>query len=179
MQNSPCNNIYVDVLTAVEAAGVAVVFSAGNAGPGPETITAPKSVNVDLVNTFSVASVNANATNIVVSGFSSRGPSVCGGEGSLLIKPEVSAPGDNVRSADLDNEYINRSGTSMASPHVAGSIIVLKQAFPNATSRELKMALYRSCKDLGEPGEDNTYGCLLYTSPSPRDQRGSRMPSSA
>ena len=161
VQNSPCNNIYVDVLTAVEAAGVAVVFSAGNAGPGPETITAPKSVNVDLVNTFSVASVNANATNIVVSGFSSRGPSVCGGEGSLLIKPEVSAPGDNVRSADLDNEYINRSGTSMASPHVAGSIIVLKQAFPNATSRELKMALYRSCKDLGEPGEDNTYGAGL------------------
>ena len=30
-----------------------------------------------------------------------------------------------------------------------------------------------------KPSELNLYGCLLYTSPSPRDQRGSRMPSSA
>ena len=153
-----CNSIYRDVLIALETAGVAVVFSAGNAGPDPSTITSPKNINIDLVNTFSVAALNANSNTLPIAEFSSNGPSTCGGEGALLIKPEVAAPGQSVRSAILDNEYGFKSGTSMAAPHVAGSILVLKQAFPNATSRELKMALYRSCRDLGEPGEDNTFG---------------------
>lgn len=153
-----CNSIYVDVLIALETAGVAVVFSAGNAGPDPATMTSPHNINVDLVNTFTVAALNANSNQLPIADFSSRGPSTCGGEGALLIKPEVAAPGQSVRSSVLDNEYGFKSGTSMAAPHVAGSIIVLKQAFPNATSRELKMALYRSARDLGEPGEDDTFG---------------------
>jgi len=159
VQGSECNSVYVDVLTAVEAAGVAVVFSAGNAGPEPETITSPKNISIDLVNVFSVAALSVDGNGrLDVAGFSSHGPSVCEGEGSLLIKPEVSAPGVGVRSVALQNAYGFKSGTSMAAPHVSGSILVLKQAFPNATSRELKLALYNSCRDLGEPGEDNIYG---------------------
>ena len=153
-----CNSIYRDVLIALEAVGVAVVFSAGNAGPEPGSITSPKNINVDLVNTFSVAAVNANVNSFPIAGFSSIGPSTCGGDGALFIKPEVAAPGQSVRSSVLENDYGFKSGTSMAAPHVSGALIVLKQAFPNATSRELKMALYRSCRDLGEPGEDNVFG---------------------
>ncbi len=155
---SDCNSIYRDVLIALEAAGVAVVFSAGNSGPSPESITSPKNINVDLVNTFTVAALNANSNSLPIANFSSVGPSICGGEGALLIKPEVAAPGQSVRSAVLENDYGFKSGTSMAAPHVSGSLIVLKQAFPDATSRELKMALYRSCRDLGDPGEDNVFG---------------------
>ena len=156
-----CNSIYVDVFVALEAAGVAVVFSAGNAGPDPASLTSPHNVNVDVVNTFTCAAVDAGTNSLNIAGFSSRGPSTCGGEGALLIKPEVSAPGVSVRSSVLENEYGFKSGTSMSAPHVSGSLIVLKQAFPTATSRELKLALYHSCRDLGEPGEDNIFGAGL------------------
>ncbi len=46
----------------------------------------------------------------------------------------------------------------MAAPHVSGAILLLKEAFPDLTGRELKLALYHTCTDLGVPGEDNNYG---------------------
>jgi PKD repeat protein len=76
----------------------------------------------------------------------------------LLIKPEVSAPGTNVRSAVNGNGYSSFTGTSMASPHVAGAILLLKEAFPTLTGTEIKLALYFSADDLGATGEDNLYG---------------------
>ena len=153
-----CNNAYVNVLSALEAVGVAVVFSAGNEGSGASTITPPKNINLDLVHTFAVGALNANTTNFTIAGFSSRGPSVCGGDSSLLIKPEVSAPGVSVRSCVPDGGYGLKSGTSMASPHVAGAILLLKEAFPDLMGYELKEALYFTCTDLGDVGEDNTFG---------------------
>jgi len=153
-----CNGAYVNILNAMEAAGIAVIFSAGNEGPDVSTVTPPKNINTNLVNAFTVAAVNGNNNNFNVAGFSSRGPSICGGEGSLEIKPEVSAPGQNVRSSELDGTYGSKSGTSMAAPHVAGAVVLLKEAFPNLTGAEIKLALYFSCQDLGIPGEDNTYG---------------------
>lgn len=151
-----CYEVYTQLFTVLEAAGVAVVFAAGNDGPGVSTISAPKNINVSLVNTFAVGAVNAN--NLNIADFSSRGPSACGGEGSLLIKPEVSAPGVGVRSCVPGNEYASFNGTSMAAPHVAGAILLLKEAFPQLSGVELKLALYFSAVDLGEPGEDNVFG---------------------
>ncbi len=153
-----CNGAYVNILNALEAAGIATIFSAGNEGPGVSTITPPKNINTNLVNSFTVAAVNGNNLNFPVAGFSSRGPSTCGNEGSLEIKPEVSAPGQNVRSSELDGTYGNKSGTSMAAPHVAGAVLLLKEAFPELTGTEIKLALYFTCQDLGATGEDNTYG---------------------
>ncbi len=153
-----CNGPYINILNALEAAGIATIFSAGNEGPAVSTITAPKNINTNLVNTFTVAAINGNNLNFPVAGFSSHGPSICGGEGSLEIKPEVSAPGQNVRSCELDGTYGNKSGTSMAAPHVAGAVALLKEAFPALTGTEIKLALYFTCQDLGPAGEDNTYG---------------------
>lgn len=153
-----CEGPYIDVLTALEAAGVAVVFSAGNAGPDSASITPPHNINIDLVNVFCVGALNANNPLLNIASFSSIGPSDCGGVGSLLIKPEVSAPGVNVRSVEYTGGYSLKSGTSMAAPHVSGAILLLKEAFPYLTGTELKLALYHSCTDLGDPGEDNTYG---------------------
>lgn len=156
--NSQCNGIYVDILEALEALGVVVVFSAGNSGPDPETITPPKNISLNLVNVFSIAALDGSTPSLPIAGFSSRGPSICEGEGSLAIKPEVSAPGVNVRSAGLNNQYGLKSGTSMAAPHVSGAVLILRQAFPEASARELKLALYFSARDIGEPGEDNMFG---------------------
>ena len=158
LDTTDCASFYVPLLQAVEAAGIAVVFSAGNAGPEPMTITPPHNINTDIVNSFTVAAVNGNVATLPVADFSSRGPSQCGGAGSLLIKPEVSAPGVNVRSCIPGNDYALFSGTSMAAPHVSGVILLLKEAFPYLTGRELKLALYYSAVDMGEPGEDNVFG---------------------
>lgn len=156
--NSQCGGMYQSLFDALEAVGVAVVFSAGNAGPLASTITPPKNINNDLVSVFCVGAMNINTVNTTIAGFSSRGPSTCGDTGSYLIKPEVAAPGEGIRSADLGGVYSQKSGTSMAAPHAAGAILLLKQAFPYLTGRELKLALYYSAVDLGDPGEDNTYG---------------------
>jgi len=153
-----CPESVAEVFEAVNAAGIANIFSAGNDGPGDETIGIPHNINTTLINSFTVAAVNGSSSTFPVADFSSRGPSLCGGEGSLLIKPEVSAPGVNVRSSVAEGGYDFFSGTSMAAPHVSGAILLLKEAFPNVSGEELMLALYNSANDLGMPGEDNTYG---------------------
>jgi len=153
-----CPESVAEVFEAVNAAGIANIFSAGNEGPESETVGIPHNINTTLVNSFTVAAVNGSTSSFPVAEFSSRGPSLCGGEGSLLIKPEVSAPGVNVRSSVADGGYDFFSGTSMAAPHVSGAILLLKEAFPQVSGEELMLALYNSATDLGSPGEDNTYG---------------------
>jgi len=158
-----CNaalNPYINVLTALETAGVAVVWSAGNSGPGTSTITPPKNVNLDEVHFWATGALDGNNPNFPIASFSSRGPVIAEcitGIPSLDIKPEASAPGVSVRSSQF-NSYGNLSGTSMAAPHVSGAIALLKEAHPNRTGHELKMALYLTAVDLGAPGEDNNYG---------------------
>ena len=162
--NPACALFVIATHEAVEAAGIASIFSAGNNGPEPFTIGVPNNVNVGLVNSFAVGALNGNVQgpDYPIANFSSRGPSLCEAEGSLLIKPEVSAPGVNVRSSvSNDNNYNSFSGTSMAAPHVSGAALLLKEAFPFLTGGEILLGLYFSAIDLGEPGEDNTYGMGL------------------
>ena len=159
-----CAGEFVQLFNAVEAAGIAICFSAGNSGPNPSTITLPKNINTNDVNVLAVAAIDGaswlGGSNNPIASFSSRGPSTCGGSGSLLIKPEVAAPGVNVRSSygSGDNTYTSSDGTSMASPHVAGAVALLKSAFPLKTGHQIKMALYQTARDLGAAGEDNNYG---------------------
>lgn len=153
-----CFSVYIPVSEAMEAAGIAVVYSAGNAGPEVGTITQPHNINLNLVNAFTVGALNGNSASLPIANFSSRGPSHCTtSDSSLLIKPEVSAPGVDVRSC-LPDGYGLLSGTSMASPHVSGAILLLKEAFPYLPGKEFKLALYYTAHDLGQPGEDNTFG---------------------
>ncbi len=153
-----CYSIYVPILEALEAAGVAVIFSAGNDGPDPSTITQPHNINISELNAFTIGALNGNNATLPIASFSSRGPSHCPGEGSIKIKPEVSAPGVNVRSCTRNGEYGQKSGTSMSSPHVVGAILLLREAFPYLRGLDFKEALYNSCTDLGEMGEDNIFG---------------------
>lgn len=152
------NTTAINLLNATEAAGVAVVFAQGNNGPDPSTVTSGASMNMDLVNTFAVGAINGANASFPIASFSSRGPTPCGGTGSLLIKPEVVAPGVSVRSAFNGGSYASIDGTSMAAPHAAGSIVLLKEAFPYLSGIQLKLALYNSAIDLGVVGEDNAHG---------------------
>jgi minor extracellular serine protease Vpr len=79
-----------------------------------------------------------------IAGFSSRGPRL----GDGLIKPQISAPGQNILSANAGKGTagIRMSGTSMASPHMAGAMALLKQVLPNATIAELNTRLMNNAE---------------------------------
>lgn len=156
---SQCNSTVVPIFNALEAAGVAVVFSAGNSGPGTSTITSPKNINTNEVNVFCVGNIQAGAAGFPINNSSSRGPSICTNPNQeLMIKPEVVAPGTSVRSASGNSGYANLTGTSMAAPHVSGGILLLKEAFPYLPGSAILRAIYYSAIDLGPSGEDNTFG---------------------
>lgn len=155
-----CEGIVRDLMIAIEAAGIANVYSGGNAGPNNTTISAPQRIAVSEVNTFSVGSINGNVSfPHPLSSFSSLGPKQCAGvQDALAIHPEVVAPGQNVRSAYGQSGYSLLSGTSMASPHVSGVVLLLKEAFPYLTGEDILWALYLTAIDLGPEGEDNQFG---------------------
>ena len=150
-----CPPSYYSLIDNCEAAGAAVVFAAGNEGPGAQTLRIPANRITTPYNCFSVGAVNGSNSSYPIAYFSSRGPSQCDGQ---TIKPEIVAPGLNVRSSIPGNAYATMSGTSMACPHVAGAIALLRQVNPNATVDTIKWALMQSAADLGNSGEDNTYG---------------------
>jgi subtilisin family serine protease len=108
------------------AAGIFIVVSAANDGPSCSTVQDPPAI---YANAFSVGAINGS-TNALAS-FSSRGPVAVDGSGRM--KPDVSAPGQTVRSATRtsDTSYGNMSGTSMAGPHVVGTVALLWSALPN------------------------------------------------
>jgi bacillopeptidase F len=153
-----CDGFANDMFIALETVGIAVVFAAGNEGSGPQTIGLPQHLNQNIVNVFTVGSVNVNQEGYPISGFSSRGPTICDGEGAIKIKPEVVAPGEEVRSCVGHEGYEELQGTSMACPHVSGIVLLLKEAFPYLAGSEILEAIYYSAIDLGDEGEDNDYG---------------------
>ena len=148
-----CDSTFWQAIDNAEAAGTVYVWAAGNEGPFARTLRSPADRIQTDVNAFSVGALKQGGNKIA--GFSSRGPSDCDGS---TIKPEVTAVGENVTSSIPGNNYGEMSGTSMATPHVSGAVALLRSAHPDATVDEIKHALLNSCVDLGNAGEDNTYG---------------------
>ncbi len=153
-----CGGFVEGMLNTLEAAGMAVIFAGGNFGPNNTTVNSPQRTKSSLVNSFCVGALDGNDPQYPIASFSTRGPSQCTDNVPLNIHPEVSAPGVSVRSAYGENGYSELSGTSMACPHVSGAVLLLKEAFPYLTGEEILFALYNTAIDLGDPGEDNTYG---------------------
>ncbi len=150
-----CEATFWEAIDNLEAAGVVCIFAAGNEGSNPSTIRIPADRVTTNFNSFSVGAINAGTPDFQVADFSSRGPSACD---NVSIKPEVTAPGVGIRSTSRTGGYAVMSGTSMAAPHVAGAVAILRQYNPEATPSEIKQALMNSALDLGTPGEDNNYG---------------------
>jgi serine protease AprX len=111
---------------AQAAAGIMMVSAAQNAGPGCSTVQNPPGI---YEATYSVGALNTGTDTIA--SFSSRGPVTADGSGR--IKPDITAPGTNTRSASnaADNAYTVASGTSMATPHIAGAMALLWSAIPS------------------------------------------------
>lgn len=114
------------IVETVRAAGILVVASAGNSGPSCASVDDPIAI-YDA--TFTVGAHNNNG---LIASFSSRGAVTVDGSGRR--KPDISAPGVGVRSTWVNRGFNTISGTSMASPHVAGAVALLWSAVPTLTS---------------------------------------------
>ena len=135
-------------LRALRAAGIFVVFANGNSGPGPGTVISPAS----LPEAFAVGATDREDR---VASFSSRGPSPWG-----EVRPHVVAPGVGVRSALPGGVYGTMSGTSMATPHVAGLVALLRALSPTVTITDLARIITATAVPLSTtvPNNDSGWG---------------------
>ena len=148
------NPWYQASVDAWVASGIFPAFSNGNAGPGCGSAGSPG----DYLNTYAAGAFDINNN---IAGFSSRGPSAFDGE----IKPNIAAPGVNVRSS-VPGGYASFNGTSMASPHVAGAVALMWSAAPALIGNidETRALLDQTAIDTddpqcgGTPADNNVWG---------------------
>lgn len=115
--------VFLPAVKALEAAGIFVVAGAGNEGPGCSTVSSPLSLYAEV---FAVGAMDEQGN---LASFSSLGPVTS--DGSLRVKPDLLAPGVEVLSTLPGSTYGTFSGTSMASPHVAGVVALIWSANPD------------------------------------------------
>lgn len=144
---SGCSLDFEPDLARLRAAGILPVFAAGNYGPTPGTVLSP-------ANNPEAFAVGATDNADVVDPSSSRGPSACG----QPVVPRAVAPGVDVRTTDLYGLYTTVSGTSLAAPHVAGALALLRSAFPDLSADRQAAAIEGGAVDLGPTGQDFDYG---------------------
>jgi bacillopeptidase F len=154
-----CDYRWQTVIDNCEAAGVVCIFSAGNEGPGSQTLRSPANICNTPTTNFAVGAIDATNYDFPypIWESSSRGPSDCDGR---TKKPEVVAPGVQVYSSVPGGgyEWYYWSGTSMAGPHVAGVVALMRQANPDLGVDSIKQILINTAIDLGPTGEENMYG---------------------
>ena len=129
----------LDVIYELWDLGIVVVAAAGNYGPGSFSVTVPgisrKIITVGSYDDFR----------------SGRGPTGC-----CIVKPEVLAPGSEILSlSNRNNGFVRKSGTSMATPIVAGAIALLLERYPKMKPEEVKLRLYNTCKRIPSQKDRN------------------------
>ncbi len=115
-------NVLRASFASLRAAGILAVVSAGNSGSSCSSVFNPPAIYDESF------VVGATDSSNFLAGFSSRGPVTIDGSGRL--RPDVAAPGVNVRSSIRDGLYAAFNGTSMAGPHTAGAAALLWSAKP-------------------------------------------------
>lgn len=140
------DSFYDDIVKKWKAAGIVPIFSSGNTGEynagGEGSIGSPGS----LEDSFSVGALTKDDK---LAKFSLRGPS----KHTNKFKPEISAPGVNILSADYKGGYVLKTGTSMAAPHVTGAVALILEANKNLSVDKVEDIL----KSTATPLTDDHY----------------------
>jgi len=131
---------FCQVLDNVVNEGVTVVVAAGNLGPKSHTIASPGCARTSIC----VGSTNKND---IIASTSSRGPVIW--NNNYMEKPDVVAPGVSIKSMKNGGGYVFNSGTSMATPHVAGAVALILQSNPSFNPNDVKEYISQSTIDLG------------------------------
>lgn len=122
----------IDKLETLWEEGVTVVTAAGNNGPKENSITVP-GISRKVITVGSSDDVYETDKS-----YSGRGPTAC-----CIVKPEILAPGTDVRSYSLrEGEYERKSGTSMSVPIVCGALALALEKNKSLRPAEIKMLLY-------------------------------------
>ncbi len=150
--SDPHNEWFRPMVQTWVAMGITPVFAAGNNGGA---VGSPSSYP-------EVITVGATDQANAVWNLSSRGVSTWTVNGMAVTvgKPDVVAPGVAVTSV-VPGGYAPYSGTSMAAPHVAGAIALMKQARPGLTTEEIRSILRSTATDVDAPGVDLASGAGL------------------
>ncbi len=150
---APQRDIVVRALDTAARAGVIPVVAAGNDGgaAGYGSVGSPANAPAAI----SVAASTGGSWNDspdLIAGFSSEGPAPV----SLLLKPDVSAPGVQVLSSIPRRDWDSWDGTSMATPEVSGGAALLLQRHPGWSVAEIKSALSSTGDPLHGPNHRET-----------------------
>ncbi|MFJ8159667.1 S8 family serine peptidase [Streptomyces sp. NPDC096136] len=145
---------YRQVVDTWRAAGIFPAFSNGNSGPACATSGSPG----DYANSYSSGAFGSDGA---IASFSSRGAGPGG-----IVKPNIAAPGVNVRSSVPGGAYEAFSGTSMASPHTAATVALLWSAAPalEGDVAQTEALLDGTAQDTadaqcgGTPADNNVFG---------------------
>ncbi len=149
----PRRDIVAQALDAAAAAGVVSVVAAGNdyndvgAGSVSSPANSAEAIAVAAVDTRGVPGTSTHAY------FSSVGPTTI----SLRLKPDVAAPGVDILSSVPDG-WTSADGTSMAAPHVAGAVALLRQRHPEWTVAQIKSALVQTATDANRDDAESLAG---------------------
>jgi serine protease AprX len=141
-------NVWAKTAERATKLGLVLVKSAGNSGPEPGTLTSPADAFGDVI---VVGASSHDGTQVMP--FSSRGPTA-----DNRPKPDILAPGEQIVSAVPGGGYQKMSGTSMASPHIAGISALLLERNPKLEPWQIKKILMESAKPLESTTDPNVQG---------------------
>lgn len=136
-------------------AGITVVVAGGNSGPEHRTIKSPGTAR----KVITVGGLDSTKyDDLKVADFSSRGPV------ENFFKPDLLAPSVNLIGANYkpDTPYIKMSGTSVATPFIAGVCAILKQKFPSYSPDQIKYFLLKNCIHLDYDKNNEGFGYIKF-----------------
>lgn len=131
------------------AAGMVLIFSAGNNGESNPTLMA-QIANNDAVARGQVIVAGSVGTTGTISTFSNRA--------GQTAAHYLTALGEQVEAPDASGKRYLWSGTSFAAPQISGAAALLAQAFPNLTGAQIVDLLLKTARDSGASGTDDVYG---------------------